>query len=199
MLPSSLGTNEHSGWQCTVGCQVQDGGWTKRLCWAGPFPYCGHNGWCNCSPGGTVACAADGLVYLPGSSWRWIPGACGLTQWWKTYCRCTFGISLLQRWQLASLSLCWHTSVQFWQGPCWQKLWVCHFAGVLHRGLPVRHQLVLSQGVKGQNTRGWHHWQQLKSGIMGAVPDEVCVLLEQLSQRGGQGGQTRDEGTEVCD
>ena len=35
----------------------------------------------------------------------------------------------------------------------------------------------------------------LKSGIVGAVPNEVCVLLEQLLQRGGQGGQTRDEGT----
>ena len=39
----------------------------------------------------------------------------------------------------------------------------------------------------------------LKSSIICVVPDEVCVLLEQLMQRGGQGGQTRDEGTEVCD
>ena len=35
----------------------------------------------------------------------------------------------------------------------------------------------------------------LKSGVIGAVPYEVCVLLEQLSQGGNQGGQTRDEGT----
>ena len=34
-----------------------------------------------------------------------------------------------------------------------------------------------------------------KSSIVGAVPYEVCFLLEQLSQRGSQGGQTRDEGT----
>ena len=34
----------------------------------------------------------------------------------------------------------------------------------------------------------------LKSGVVGAVPNEVCVLLEHLLQRGGQGGQTRDEG-----
>ena len=114
MLPSSLGTGKHGGWQCPVGCQVQDVGWTKKVCQVGPFPYWGSNGWCNHSPGGTVACTAGGLVCLPGSSGRWISGACGLTQWWKTYCRCMFGISPLQRWQLASLSLHWHTSIQFW-------------------------------------------------------------------------------------
>ena len=105
MLPSSLGTGGHGGWQCPVGCLVQDVDWTKRVCQAGPFPYQGSNGWCNCSPGGAVACAADGLPYLPDSSGRWIPGAYGLTQWWKTYHRHMFGISPLWRWQLASLSL----------------------------------------------------------------------------------------------
>ena len=39
----------------------------------------------------------------------------------------------------------------------------------------------------------------LKSGIIGAVPCEVCVLLEQLTQGGSQGGQPRDEGTKVQD
>ena len=54
--------------------------WTElRVCWVGPSPYWGGNGWCNHSPGGTVACAADGLACLPGSSGRWIPGACGQT------------------------------------------------------------------------------------------------------------------------
>ena len=39
----------------------------------------------------------------------------------------------------------------------------------------------------------------LKSGIICAVPGEVCVLLEQLMQEGSQGGQTRDEGTKVSE
>ena len=55
--------------------------WTKRVCWVGPFPYQGGNVWCNHSPGGAVACTVDRLVCLPGSSGRWISGACGLTQW----------------------------------------------------------------------------------------------------------------------
>ena len=38
----------------------------------------------------------------------------------------------------------------------------------------------------------------LEGGIVGAVPGEVCVLLEQLMQRGSQGEQAWDEGTEVC-
>ena len=37
-----------------------------------------------------------------------------------------------------------------------------------------------------------------EGGIVGVVPGEVCVLLEQLMQRGSQGGQARDEGTELC-
>ena len=40
-------------------------------------------------------------------------------------------------------------------------------------------------------TASWTHWD--------VVPGEVCVLLEQLVQRGSQGGQARDEGTEVHD
>ena len=103
MLPSSLGTGKHGGWQCPVGCLVQDRGWMERVCQAGPFPYLGSNGWCNCSPGGTEACAVDRLACLPGSSGRWIPGACGLTWWWKTCCRHMLGISLPQRWKWASL------------------------------------------------------------------------------------------------
>ena len=67
----------------------------------------------------------------------------------------------------------------------------------------MRHQLVLSKEVKGQIPEGSvtdnSFFDPLKSSILGAVPDEVCVLLEQLMQWGGQGGQTRDEGTEVCD
>ena len=53
----------------------------ERACLAGPFPYQVSNRWCSHSPRGAVACAAAGLVCLPGSSGRWIPGACGLIQW----------------------------------------------------------------------------------------------------------------------
>ena len=99
MLPSSLGIGEHGGWWCPVGCQVQDVDWTKRVCQVGPFPYWGGKGWCNCSPGGAVACAAGRLSCLPGSS--------------RFYHRHMFRISLLQRQQLTSLSLSmlayWHS------------------------------------------------------------------------------------------
>ena len=81
MFPSSLGTGKHGAWQCPVGCQVQDMDRIEVVCQAGPSPYQVGNGWCNHSPRGVAACAADGLVCLPSSSGRWIPGACGLTQW----------------------------------------------------------------------------------------------------------------------
>ena len=40
----------------------------------------------------------------------------------------------------------------------------------------------------------------LEGSIIGGVPGEVCVFLEQLVQRGSQGGQARDEniGTLPC-
>ena len=81
MLPSALGTGEHGGWQCPVGCQGQDMDWNERMCWAGPFPYWASNRWYNHSPGGAVACAVAGLACVPGSSGKLIPVACGLTQW----------------------------------------------------------------------------------------------------------------------
>ena len=37
----------------------------------------------------------------------------------------------------------------------------------------------------------------LEGSIIGTVPGEVCVFLEQLMQWGSQGGQAWDEGTEV--
>ena len=76
------------------------------------------------------------------------------------YHRHKFWISPLWRWQQASLFLCWHSSIQFWWGLCWQKQWVCCSAEMLHQGLHVRHQLVWSQEVKGWSTWGWCHWQQ---------------------------------------
>ena len=76
------------------------------------------------------------------------------------YHRCTFGISLHQRWQHASLFKCWHSGIQFQWGLCWWRQWVCCSAEVLHQGLPVRHWLVWSQEVKSQNTWGWCHWCQ---------------------------------------
>ena len=39
----------------------------------------------------------------------------------------------------------------------------------------------------------------LEGGIISAIPGEVCVLLEQLMQGVSQGGQPREEGTEVHD
>ena len=145
MPPSSLGTGKHGGWQCPAGCQVQDVDWTKRVCWVGPSPYWGGNRWCNHSPRGAVAYAAGRLVCLPGSSGRWIPGACGLIQWWKTYHRHTFGISPLQRWQLASLSLYVCISAfSFGKGLAGKSYGFAILQyWVLHQGLPVRHQLVL--------------------------------------------------------
>ena len=74
MLPSSLGTGEHDEWQYPVECQGQEVDWSERGHLAGPFPYWCSNGECSHSPGGTVACAAAGLVCLPGSSGRCIPG-----------------------------------------------------------------------------------------------------------------------------
>ena len=63
----------------------------------------------------------------------------------------------------------------------------------------MRHQLVLSQEVMVKIPEGGvtddSFFDPLKSGIIGAVPNKVCVLLEQLFQRGRQGGQARDEGT----
>ena len=160
--PSSLGTGKGGGWQCPVGCQFQDVDWTKRVCQVGPSLYLGGNGWCNHSPWGTVACTADGLVCLPGSSGRWIPGACDLTPWWKTYHRHTFRTSLLQGWQLTSLSLSMFT---YWHSVLVRALLAkamgLPFLGVLHQVLPVRHQLVLSQEVKGQSIWGWCCWRQL--------------------------------------
>ena len=38
----------------------------------------------------------------------------------------------------------------------------------------------------------------LEGSIIGGVPGEVCVFLEQLMQSGIQGGQAWDEETEVC-
>ena len=38
----------------------------------------------------------------------------------------------------------------------------------------------------------------LEGSIIGVVPSEVSIFLEQLKQRGSQGGQAWDEGTEVC-
>ena len=61
----------------------------------------------------------------------------------------------------ASISLSiWCNSIWCWWGLCWQRPWVCGFEGVLHQGLPVRHQLGWSWEVKGQRTRGWCHWWQ---------------------------------------
>ena len=100
-------------------------------------------------------------VCLLGSSWRWIQVACGLIWLWMTVHRCKSGISLLRRQQLSSLSQCLHISIWFQWGPCWQRLWICHSAGVLHQGLPVRHQLGLSLEVMDQSTWRWCHWQQL--------------------------------------
>ena len=111
---------------------------------------------------------------LLGSFWRWIQAACGLIWSWRTIHRHKCGISLLQRQQLASLSLCLHIGIWFQWGPCWQRLWVCHFAGVLHQGLPVRHRLGLSRGVMGQSTWGWCCWWWLpwSSSCRGAVKVE---------------------------
>ena len=81
MLPSTVGTGEHGERECQVGCQGQDVDWNKRVYQAGPSPYWGGNRWCNHSPGGRVACTVARLACLPGSSGRWIPGVCGVTQW----------------------------------------------------------------------------------------------------------------------
>ena len=58
---------------------------------------------------------------------------------------------------------------------------VCHFAGVLHQGLPVIYQFVFVTGKWRSKYLRWCCWWQLfytlKSGIVGAVPGEVCVLL----------------------
>ena len=66
----------------------------------------------------------------------------------------------------------------------------------------MRHRLVWSWEVKDQVPEGGvtddSILDLLESGTVGAVPGEVCVLLEQLMQRGSQGGQAWDEGTEVC-
>ena len=135
--------------------------WIERVCLVWPFPYLGSSGLWSHIPVGVTSCIVAMQACLLGSFWRWIQVASGLIQSWRTIHRCKCGISLLWRQQLASLSLCLHISIQFQWGPCWQRLWVCHFAGVLHQGLPVRHQLVLSQEVMGQNTWGWCHWWQL--------------------------------------
>ena len=67
----------------------------------------------------------------------------------------------------------------------------------------MRHQLVLSWNRRVKILEGDvtddSFLDLVKSGIIGVVPSEVSVLLEQLMQRGSQGGQTRDEGTEVHD
>ena len=59
-----------------------------------------------------------------------------------------------------SISLCWHKGIPFCWGLHWWRQWVSSFGGTLHQGLSVRHQLVLSQEVKGQSTWGWCHWWQ---------------------------------------
>ena len=135
--------------------------WSDTACLVWPFLYLGGKGLWNHIPVGITSCIVAMQVCLLGSFWRWIQVACGLIWLWMTVHRCKCGISLLQRQQLASLSQCLCISIQFQWGPCWQKLWVCHSAGVLHQGLPVRHQLGLSWVVMGQSTWGWCHWWQL--------------------------------------
>ena len=135
--------------------------WIERVCLVWPFLYLGSNGLWSCIPVGITSCIVAMQACLLGSSWRWIQAACGLIQLWMTIHRCKCGISLLRRQQLAPLSQCLHIGIQFRWGPCWQRLWVCHSAEVLHQGLPVRHQLGLSWVVMGQSTWGWCHWQQL--------------------------------------
>ena len=134
--------------------------WIERVCLVWPFPYLGSNGLWSHIPVGITSCIVAMQVCLPGSSWRWTQGACGLIRSWMIVHRCKCGISLLQRQQLTSLSLCSYISIQFQWGPCWQRLQVCHSAGVLHQGLPVRHQLGLSWVVMGQSTWGSCQWQQ---------------------------------------
>ena len=131
-------------------------GWIKRECLVWPFPYLDSNRLWSHIPVGIASCGGAVQACLLGSSGRWIQVAYGLTQSWRIIHRHKCRTSPLQRLQLASLSLCLHIGIQFWL-PCWQKLWVCHFAGVLHQGLPVRHWLVLSWEVMGQNTWGWCH------------------------------------------
>ena len=176
-----------------------DDDWIGRVCLVRPIPYLGSNGlWSHISVGITLCIVAMQECLLD-SFWRWIQVACGLIHSWMTVHRCKCGISPLQRQQLASLSLCLHIGIWFQWGPCWQRLWVCHFAGVLHQGLPVRHQPVLSLEVMGQSTWGWYHWWQLPwsaqkqccrcSSIWSLHPSWAALM------GGGQGGQTRDEGT----
>ena len=133
--------------------------WIKRVCLVWPFLYLGSNGLWSCIPVGIISCVVAMQECLLGSFWRCIQVACGLIWSWRTIHRHKCGLSLLQRQQLASLSLCLCISIQFWWGPCWKSLWVCHFAGVLHQGLPVRHWPVLLWGVMGRSTWGWYHWR----------------------------------------
>ena len=142
--------------------QVLPENWMERVCLVWPFPYQGGNRLWSHIPVGITSCIVAMQECLLGSFWRWIQTACGLIWLWRTIHKCKCGISLLQRQQLASLSLCLHVGIQFWWGPCWQRLWVCHFTGVLHQGLPVRHRPVLSPEVMGWSTWGWCHWQQLR-------------------------------------
>ena len=176
--------------------------WIKRVCLVQPFPYLGSNGLWSHIPVGITSCIGAMQACLLGSSGRWIQEAYGLNRSWRTIHRCKCGISLLWRQLLASLSLFPYPSLVL-VGPYWQRLQVCHFAGVLHQGLLVRYQLVLAQEVMGQSTWGWCHWQWLpwpaEKQNHSAVPNEVCVLLEQLTQGGSKGGQTRDEETNVHD
>ena len=138
--------------------QGLDEDWIEKVCLVWSFLYLSSNGLWSCIPVGITSCIVAMQECLLGSFWRWIQVACGLIWSWRTIHRCKCGISLLQRQQLASLSLCLHFGIQFWWGPCCQRLWVCHFAGVLCQGLPVRHQPVLSLEVMGQSTWGWYHW-----------------------------------------
>ena len=135
--------------------------WIERVCLVWPFPCLGSSSLWSHIPVGIISCIVAVQECLLGSFWRWIQATCGLIWLWRTVHRCKCGISPLQRQQLASLSLCLCISVQFQWGPCWQMIWVCHFAGVLHKGLPVRHQLVLSPEVMGWSTWAWCHWWQL--------------------------------------
>ena len=139
--------------------QGLDEDWIKRVDLVWPFLYLGSNRLWNHIPVGVTSCTVAMQECLLGSFWRWIQVACGLIRSWRTIHRHKCGISPLWRQQLASLSLCLCIGIQFWWGPCWQRLWVCHFTGVLYQGLPVRHQPVLSWGVRGWSTWGWYHWQ----------------------------------------
>ena len=180
---------------------VLAGDWIKRVCLVWPFPYLGSNKLWSCIPVGITSCIGAMQTCLLGSFWRWIQVAYGPIQLWRTVHRCKCGNSPLQRQQLTSLSLYVHVSAFSFDEGCAGKGY----------GFAILQECCTKAYLWGINlychgkwwvkiTWGWCQWWNsfldlLKSSIIGVVPCEAGVLLEQLSQRGSQGGQARDEGT----